>query len=213
MNIFKTALTNLSVMGALLFSPMMVADVSGSVGLSSDYFWRGVSQNNMSPAIDLSLEVSEGRWFGGVWASQVDFGDEASVEYDLYGGINVISHNDFVVDLGYIQYRWDGGYDDVEEVFITASYKGLDMSYHRDRHDARSNYLEVGVDVPWVDMVDMSVHYGLLNNGDDIYSIKMSKNLSDRLILSAMLFQGPDENLDDVSIGRDNLMVALHYNF
>ena len=45
---FKTMFTAL--IAAACFSPLMYADVEGEIGLGSDYFWRGMSQNAGSSA-------------------------------------------------------------------------------------------------------------------------------------------------------------------
>ena len=57
--------------------------VSGTIGVHSDYVWRGYSQNDGEVALSAGIGVA----FKGVtlaaWASQVDFNDDAKYEYDL----------------------------------------------------------------------------------------------------------------------------------
>ena len=44
-------------------TPFVWSDVSGSVGISSDYIWRGVSQSAGNPSYNLNLEAnSKGFW-------------------------------------------------------------------------------------------------------------------------------------------------------
>ena len=213
MNIFNKIATGLTLGIVMIFSPLAVSEVEGSVGMSSDYFWRGMSQNAGEVAIDFGLEASHNRFYGGVWASQVDLGNEAEIEYDIYAGVNLVSVNDFTLDLGFIQYNWDHGFDDAEEVFLSASYKMVGMTYYKDRDNWRNSFLEVGVDVPFVDVVDMSINYGKFDNGDKTYSINFAKNLSDQIVLSGMLIKGPKEHWSDVDLGRANVAVGIHYNF
>ena len=213
MNILKNITTSLTLAFAMIFSPLMLADVEGSVGLSSDYFWRGMSQNGSEPAIDFGLEASHDRFYGGVWASQVDFGNDASIEYDLYGGVKLVSTNDFELDLGFIQYNYDNVYEDMEEVYLSASYKMVGVTYYKDRDSKRRSYVEASLDVPFVDVVDMSINYGLLEDGDKTYSINFAKNLSDRIVLSGMIVKGPKVSWSDMSLNNDSVAVGIHYNF
>ena len=72
---------------AMLFAmPLTTYAESGvSVGVASDYFFRGVSQTDQ-PHVNLT---AIGEWNGfhaGAWVGTVDFGDEADYEYDLFAG-------------------------------------------------------------------------------------------------------------------------------
>jgi uncharacterized protein (TIGR02001 family) len=47
---------------------------SGSVALSSEYVWRGVTQSDSEPAISGSFDLGHASGFyAGVWASSIDF--------------------------------------------------------------------------------------------------------------------------------------------
>ncbi len=62
---------------------------SFSVGVVSDYAFRGVSQTNEGPAIQVGADYAHPSGFHiGTWASNVDFvdGDGANIEWDLYAG-------------------------------------------------------------------------------------------------------------------------------
>ena len=50
MNIFKKTMTSIALVSAMMVTPVMSADTWGSAGLTSDYFFRGASQNGHSPA-------------------------------------------------------------------------------------------------------------------------------------------------------------------
>lgn len=64
--------------------------VHGSVGLLSDYVWRGVSQTQEDPALqaEVNLEHQSG-FYAGLWASSIDFtaaGEEDDgIDYELDG--------------------------------------------------------------------------------------------------------------------------------
>ena len=61
--------------------------VTFNVGLTSDYVFRGVSQTDESPALQGGVDVSSGIFYGGLWASNVDFYDSTDAEIDAYVGV------------------------------------------------------------------------------------------------------------------------------
>lgn len=82
-------LTSLAAAG-LLATAGAAADITGNVGLTTDYVFRGLSQTNEHPAIQGGLDYAHASGaYAGVWASNVDFedGDEANIEVDLYAGM------------------------------------------------------------------------------------------------------------------------------
>lgn len=77
-----------------------MGSLSGYVTLTSDYRFRGVSQNDTDPAPQASLNWEGGQGFYlGTWASKVNFNDGPSgfgtskhntgVEWDIYGGKHI----------------------------------------------------------------------------------------------------------------------------
>ena len=106
------------------------AGVDGYLGYSSDYIWRGVSQTSGNAAMSGKLEVSKGGLYGGVWASEVDFGDEATYEMDLFLGYELMVSDKFSLDVGVIQYNWDKGYSDVITSFVRAAKGRLHCRKH-----------------------------------------------------------------------------------
>ncbi len=79
----------------LLASVGAAADITGNIGLTSDYVFRGLSQTDEKPAIQGGLDYAHSSGaYAGVWASNVDFSesdfgatDEAHIEVDLYAGM------------------------------------------------------------------------------------------------------------------------------
>lgn len=62
-------------------------DFSANIGVTTDYVWRGVSQSDEGPALQAGFDASSGPFYLGTWASNVDFGGEAELEWDLYAGV------------------------------------------------------------------------------------------------------------------------------
>jgi len=83
---------------------------SGSVALTSDYLFRGISQTNNDPALQAGVTwTSNEGFYAGAWASTVDFvpGDKADAEVDLTAGY-AGSAGDFTYDVGVILYAYPG---------------------------------------------------------------------------------------------------------
>ena len=63
-----------------------------TLGGTSDYIFRGVSQTLEDPAAQGSIDISYGILYAGIWASNVDFGGAppANAEIDYYVGIKPV---------------------------------------------------------------------------------------------------------------------------
>ena len=133
--IFKTALVML-LMASLIFTvghnkvaqadePELInipGSFSGTFGLSSDYRLRGITQNDEDLALQGSLDWNhEMGYYFGAWASNVDFGDTAQSEVDLYLGV-AREYWGVTFDIGGVYYTYPGavealGYDYFEYKF------------------------------------------------------------------------------------------------
>jgi uncharacterized protein (TIGR02001 family) len=78
--------------GALLCgAPTIVAAQEATTtvnfGAATNYVFRGLGQNVENEAqVFAGADVSYGSFYVGTWASNVDFGGEANLEVDIYGG-------------------------------------------------------------------------------------------------------------------------------
>lgn len=79
--------------------------LSYNVAVTSDYVWRGITQNDEEPALQAGIDYSAGIFYAGAWASNVVEG--ADVEVDLYAGFKPTA-GDFSFDLGVIHYAYTG---------------------------------------------------------------------------------------------------------
>lgn len=74
----------------------------GSLAATSDYRFRGVSQNDRraAPQASLNLDMPDG-WYAGTWASKIDFNDgrNTSIEWDIWFGKHFDLGNDFDLDV------------------------------------------------------------------------------------------------------------------
>jgi len=84
--------------------------VSGSVALTSDYVFRGITQTLGNPAIQGSLDYTNDIFYAGVWGSNVDFGLDETVELDVYAGVKPVL-GPVTFDFGVIGYFYPGSTD------------------------------------------------------------------------------------------------------
>jgi len=96
-------------------APPKDVTVSGSVGLVSDYRFRGVSQSDEEAAVQGGLTIShKSGVYAGVWASNLagwgTFGG-ANMELDLIGGVKVPVGGGGTLDVGVTWYTYPGGAD------------------------------------------------------------------------------------------------------
>ena len=178
------------------------AGVDGYLGYTSDYMWRGVSQTSGNAAIQGELSVSKGGLYGGVWASEVDFGDEATYEMDLFLGYELKVSDKFSLDVGVIQYNWDKGYDDVEELFVKGNLKNISVAYYVDMEDSDKDYMEMGLKLPFVKFMDVSLNYGMFDSENDVWAMNMVKDRGKwEVSLLIMEDAKQDQYMENASIG------------
>lgn len=102
-------------------------DFAGNVALTSDYVWRGSTQNRGDPALQGGARLSAASgWYASAWASNVRFapGAGANAERDFGVGWSGRTGRDWVVDAGLVQYRYPSAADlDWTEFDATATWK------------------------------------------------------------------------------------------
>lgn len=82
-------------------------EVAYNIGVVTDYVFRGFSQSDEGVALQAGSEISYNGFYGGLWGSTVDFGDDTDAEVDLYGGYRTsLGAIDF--DFGAIAYFYVG---------------------------------------------------------------------------------------------------------
>lgn len=145
MSKFETAMrTGLAISAAVAFSGSALAgdlfgtgfehapseprklEVSASLTGTSDYVFRGISQNLEDPAVQGALDMSYGIFYAGIWGSNIDFGpgSDANVELNLYSGIKPM-WGPVTFDLGVIYYAYPSANDagaELDYVELKAGY-------------------------------------------------------------------------------------------
>lgn len=99
-------------------------EVSANAGVVSNYIWRGMTQTANNAAVQGGLDLAYGGLYAGTWASNVDFGSDATTEIDGYlgyaGELAGIGY-----DLGYIKF----GYVNEAAINFDEVYFGLSKDF------------------------------------------------------------------------------------
>lgn len=84
---FKRSVVTAAVLGASVFSGSALAELSGNVGVVSEYLFRGFSQGS-GAAVQGGLDYSsESGFYVGTWGSTIGYaGSPGSTEVDFYAG-------------------------------------------------------------------------------------------------------------------------------
>ena len=126
-----------AVTAALFAGTAVAGDLSldGSLAVTSDYRFRGISQSNNDVALQGSINLNHvSGLHAGVWGSSIDFNkvevEDATLELDYTAGY-AFSVSDVAVDVGYIYYTYpnDGSNDnnDYGEIYAAADWKGANV--------------------------------------------------------------------------------------
>ena len=107
--------------------PLHAAEPSGTVALTSDYVFRGISQSDGTAAWQAGARVDgNGGVYGSVWASRVDFpgAPDATAEIDYVVGIQRALGDDWTGDLNATWFTYAGasGLDYLEWI-ATATWR------------------------------------------------------------------------------------------
>lgn len=145
---------------------------SGSFGLFSDYKFRGISQNDESLSLQGSLDWSHGIGFYlGAWASNVDFGDSAQSEVDLYFGV-AREYWGITFDIGGVYYIYPGALDSIDydyfEYKFGMSYEfpliamGATIYYTPENttNSGNATYLSYDAEIPLLSRLALTGHIG-----------------------------------------------------
>mgnify|MGYP001317670339 CR=1 FL=1 len=100
------------------------ADVSYNVGLTSEYFYRGIFQKDFS--ISAGIDYEKDGFYVGSWVADVGEG----LEVDGYFGYGVETDSGVSASIGVTGYYYTGSFDETyEEVNLGLGYKMLNVEY------------------------------------------------------------------------------------
>lgn len=163
----------LAAVGLSLAAMAASAEVTGTVGVYSDYNWRGITQTSQDPALQGSIDYAhDSGFYAGVWASNVDFGDccDENIETDVYLGFS--GGETVTWDFGGVYYLYPGAEDlDFWEIYAGAGYNWLSakLSYSSDfaNYDETGLYFELNGEWELPNNFGLNAHVGY-SDGDGI---------------------------------------------
>lgn len=182
--------------------------------LTTDYDFRGISQNDESETLQLGLNYSlESGVYIGAWASEVDFGpaSDAVWELDLMAGYAWGDTNEGVgYDVGAIMYSYPSASSvrDIYEIYGGISHRGFSgkVWVAPDNYDEMSIYAEANYTLPLPKGFSAGFHagysFGDYWSGAEYvdYSVGLSKKLS-KLDLNLKYVNSNDYK--SVTVGRN----------
>ena len=188
--------------GTMLSTPAVAAEITGNVGATTDYIWRGNTQADGDASLSGGIDVDFGNGFAvGTWVgslgrstttaddtNQLSASDDANYELDLYasygGEIGNVGY-----EIGYIAYEYPGAANsaaDFSEVYVSFGAGPLSLSYYvlADAEDADfdkndGTYLSLDAEFPLIQDWALTVHYGEesgdTSQDDEDVSLTLSK--------------------------------------
>jgi uncharacterized protein (TIGR02001 family) len=197
-------------------------EFSANVALTTDYVWRGVSQANEDIALQGGFDYTNGMFYAGVWASNVDFQNPGgtSLEIDLYGGVAGELANGISWDLGFIYYGYpDTGEDDLDFYELTAAlgYEfeggfGLGGSLAWDP-DNKSVYVEAAASYALSEALSLDATLGnySFDDGGDYTNWSLGATFSTEWVDFDLRYWGTD--LDGEPLADDRIVLTLSRSF
>jgi uncharacterized protein (TIGR02001 family) len=205
-------------------APMASAEVSVTGTIISDYVFRGVSQTDSSPALQLGLDYEhENGFFAGVWASNVDFEDDADTEIDFFAGYYGEVNDTFSYDVMYNYYTYQGysSADDSDygeflfNAYINAFTVGLGYASDYVNTGDSAQYVSVAYDIELPEEYALTLQAGY-TSGDAFddneyvdYSVTVAKTFYDFDFTAALI----NTDIDDSDIADFRFVLGVSRTF
>ncbi|MCW8828614.1 MAG: TorF family putative porin [Gammaproteobacteria bacterium] len=167
-----------------LASGTAMAELSGNVGVTSNYLWRGETQASDEAAVFGGIDYAhDSGFYVGTWTSSL--GGGSSYELDIYAGY-AFEVAGIGLDVGAITYQYpqEDNDGDTTEGYLGASYSMFSAKYSITDDYFNSGesayYIEVGADIPVKNDLALGLHYGMKDgdafaDGYGDYSVSLSK--------------------------------------
>ena len=236
----KTLLALSSVIAVGALPTLAQAELAFNVGVFTDYRYRGISQTRLKPALQAGVDFNIGGFYVGAWGSNIkwvkDFGGDANVEVDLYGGYKGEIVKDLAYDVGVLTYQYPSNKlkpnANTTEVYGALTYGPATLKYSHalsntfGNIDSKSSYyvdLSATIDAGGVSVVPHIGYQKITGplSRDATYtdfSITVSKDF-DGVVLS-LAFVGTDANktfysspIGGKELGKPGIVAGLKFNF
>ena len=188
-----TSITLLTLTAAASFAQSAPASASaftttGNLSYTSDYVFRGITQNGGKTALQGGFDVSHASGLSaGVWASNVNW-TNTTLEVDLYANYGFSLTKDIAASVGYLAYVYEGNSSlNTSELNVSATAYGLTAKISYATTDyfgivgSGTKYYELNYayDIAAVKGLSLALHYGITDgksaaSNDKDYAIALS---------------------------------------
>ncbi|MBN8481395.1 MAG: hypothetical protein J0L88_07400 [Xanthomonadales bacterium] len=164
--------------GALLLAPFANAaeeveesttGFSGNVAATSEYIYRGISQSDDRPALQLNGQYTlrSGIYFG-LWGSTVDFGDSTDAEIDTFIGWAGDIAEEMNLDVQLVRYNYldepagtDYAYNEVVGILSAGDIWSFTAGYTNDYLNTGTDSIYAAVGSEWAIGDDYMLNLGV----------------------------------------------------
>ncbi|MDP1690607.1 MAG: TorF family putative porin [Burkholderiaceae bacterium] len=217
------------------------ADVAFNVGAFTDYRYRGISQTRLKPAVQAGVDYSNGPFYLGAWASNIkwikDFGGNADIEIDLYGGYKGAITKELGFDVGVLTYQYPSNRlnpsANTTELYGALTYGPATLKYSHAltntfaNPDSKNSYyldLSAGFDLgagltltPHIGYQKIKGPFSDPGSYTD-YALTLSKDFSGIVVSGAIVGTDADKAfyaspVNGKELGKTSLVVGVKYNF
>ena len=160
-------------------APEPAPPFSVNVGLATSYIYRGLSQSDFKPALQIGADyVSPSGFYVGVWGSSIrwvkDFGiGTANAEFDVYGGYKGEAAG-IGYDVGVLQYVYNGSVTkgairaNTTELYVAGTFQMFTLKYSHvvsngtfgTANSKNSGYFDLSASFPIMDNLVLNAHVG-----------------------------------------------------
>jgi uncharacterized protein (TIGR02001 family) len=231
---------------ALVAAPLAAhAQLAFNVGAVTDYRYRGISQSRLKPALQGGVDYTLGGFYVGAWASTIkwikDFGGDANVEIDVYGGYKGEIVKDLGYDVGVLTYIYPsnklksvvGTNADTTEIYGALTYQIATLKYSHAVTNTFANtdskgsfYLDLSAGFDVGAGITLTPHVGYQKIKGPFtkdatytdYSLVASKDFSGLVVSLGAYGTDADKSFyaspkNGKFLGRNGVVAGVKYNF
>jgi len=215
--------------------------VAFNVGAVTDYRYRGISQSRVKPAIQGGIDYAAGPFYVGAWASTIkwidDFGGDAKVEIDLYGGYKGEITKELTYDVGVLGYIYPSNRlspsANTTEIYGALTYGPATLKYSHSLTDTFANtdsknsyYLDLSASFDLGGGLMLTPHIGYQKIKGPFsdpgsytdYALTVSKDFSGIVVSGALVGTDADKSfysspVNGKELGKTTLVLGVKYNF
>lgn len=220
------------VVGTIMSAGASAVEVDATVGVTSDYVFRGISQKDEHAALQGSVDItSESGWYAGAWASEVAEGSEVDLYLGYKDKFMTSDTREWAYKVGVTSYQYsDSAYYDYEELNLSLSTDfvgatvGVDFNYapdftdgdygvELDMYDAALKYSREAYGLEWHGLygrTEIKSDTAGYDSDYDYWNIGVSKEFNKHLVVSVDYH---DTDINDVDIADSRVVASAQYKF